>query len=495
MNLFEETIKLFFISYFFIYNSVNLILVIVSFLEVKFGTLHKLMHQFDAIVVNPHLPGVTILMPAYNEEKGIIQSIHSVLRLNYPKLEVVIINDGSTDGTLRRIKKHFHFEKSEALPGAELGTAEVLGVYELKKDIPKNVERILLIDKANGGKADALNVGVNYSKLVYVCSMDADSIIDEEAILQIMRMLTLKKKKVLAIGGQVGIVNGCEVKEGQVTHVGLPPKWITMFQFTEYIRSFVAGRTALASLKSLLVLSGVFSIFDRESVIKIGGYLTRFMDSDLARKYVGKPRGTVCEDMEIVVRLHRYIQEEKLSAEVAFYPHPIAWTEAPERWKDLGKQRDRWFRGLAESLTIHRKMFLNPFYKQIGLFAMPYQVLFEFLGPLIEMAGYATLPLFLIFGNASLLYLAWFFTAAILYGGLISFLSIILGLWLEEDWASQKGSMLKGGKLSKIIKVVLFALASNLFYRQYIVLWQLRGFIGFLKKKEAWEKLERKGLG
>ncbi len=495
--LIEEIVKLFFVGYFFIYNSVNLVLILVSFYEVKFGFLNKIMHQFDASVISPNYPGVSILVPAYNEEKDIIESLHSLFRLNYPHLEIIVINDGSTDGTFRKIKRNFGFERSNVKPEGNLRTAEVLGVYELIKDVPPNIHKLLLIDKKNGGKADALNVGINFATQPYVCSMDADSIMERNAIIQIMRMLILKKTTVLSIGGQVGIVNGCELKEGEIVKFGLPKKWITLFQFTEYIRSFVAGRTAHAKVNALLVLSGVFSIIEKETLRNIGGYLTKYMDLDIAKKYVNYPRGTVCEDMEVIVRMHRYMQEEKISGEIAFYPNPIAWTEAPERWVDLGKQRDRWYRGLAESLWIHKKMFLNPRYGKIGLFAMPYQVFFEFLGPLIEFCGYLSLPLLMHFGSHAMLYLAWFMTASILYGSFISFLSVILGIWVEEDTVEvgEAHSLLAGNKFKTLIKVVLFAIGTNFFYRQYIVLWQIRGFIGFLKKKESWEKMERKGLG
>ena len=495
--MFEDILKLFFVTYFFAYNSLNLVLILVSFYEVKFGFLNKLMHQFDGSVVSQHYPGVSILVPAYNEEKDIIESLHSLFRLNYPHLEIIVINDGSTDGTFRRIKRHFGFERAEIEPEGSLKTAQVLSVSELKRDVPPNIHRLLLIDKKNGGKADALNVGINFTTQPYVCSMDADSIMEHNAIIQIMRMLALKKTTVLSIGGQVGIVNGCELKEGQIVKYGLPRKWITLFQFTEYIRSFVAGRTAHAKVNALLVLSGVFSIIEKEILRNIGGYLTKYMDPEIAKKYVGYPRGTVCEDMEVIVRIHRYMQEEKVAGEIAFYPNPIAWTEAPERWADLGKQRDRWYRGLAESLWIHKKMFLNPRYGRIGLFAMPYQILFEFLGPLIEFFGYLSLPLIMYFGSEATLYLAWFMTASILYGSFISFLSVILGIWVEEDAAEvgEAHSLLAGNQFRSVVKVVLFAIGTNFFYRQYIVFWQIRGFIGFLRKKESWEKLERKGLG
>ncbi|MBI2608883.1 MAG: glycosyltransferase family 2 protein [Deltaproteobacteria bacterium] len=492
----EEIIKIFFIFYFISYNTINLILIIIAFYEVKFGFYHSLIHEFGANIINPVQHGVSILVPAYNEEKNIVESIHSLLRLDYPQLEIIIINDGSTDGTLRRVKRHFGFEKSDIVPKTHLGTAKVLGVYALKEKTLNHFQRILLLDKENGGKADALNVGINYASLPYVCSMDADSIMEKDSISKLMRMFSVKKRPVIAIGGQVGIVNGCKLKEGEIVRYELPQKVITQIQLTEYLRSFVAGRTALANLNSLLILSGVFSIFEKEAVIKIGGYLTKFMDLDIAKKYVGKPQSTVCEDMEIIVRLHRYIQEEKINGEISFYPNPIAWTEAPERWTDLGKQRDRWYRGLAESLMIHKRMLLNPGYRQIGLFAMPYQFFFEFLGPLIEFLGYVCLPVVFFFGSDFLVYLKWFLAASILYGVFISCFSVIFGIFLEEENTkySQKEHFLIENEFRKVLRILLLAMASNIFYRQFILLWQIRGFYGFLRKKESWEKMERRGL-
>ena len=492
-------IQVFILSYLFIYNTLSLFLFFIAAHKIRRYVREGSLSHLTLLCRHPGLPGVSFLMPAYNEENAIIESIGSLMNLHYPRFEIIIINDGSTDSTFRKVKNHFGFQKLTGPFTEVLGTESVQGVYEiarekLQKEKP-NISRVLLIDKKNGGKADSLNAGINLAEYPYVCSMDADSLMDKNALLIGMRPFLDHPDEIVGVGGQVGIVNGCRVEKGRVVEVRLPKKSIELFQIVEYARSFNIGRTALATLNSLIVLSGVFSIFRRDLLLKVGGYLTRNMKTEIGLRYCGAT-DTVCEDMEIVVRLYRYIQEQNLRARVEYLPFPLAWTEAPAVYKNLGKQRNRWYRGLIESLMFHRKMLLNPFFGRVGLFAMPYQFFFEFLGPLFELTGYVTLPFFYFLGYVNNTYLILFFLLAIVYGMALSVLTLLIGMWVSTHYKTEyeNYNIFFSRGLKNIILLIFYALLSNIGYRQYVLCWQAKGFVDFLKGKKSWEKFEHKGF-
>jgi cellulose synthase/poly-beta-1,6-N-acetylglucosamine synthase-like glycosyltransferase len=491
-------LQMFILGFLFTYNTLALIIFIIAVLKIrKYISMGKL-SNLDLLYDHPGLPGLSFLVPAYNEENAIISSIESLMNLHYPKYEIIIINDGSTDSTFRKVKNHFNFEKVSMPPTQQLGTEALQGIYEIPKQKlleKQNITRVVMIDKKNGGKADSLNAGINIAAHNYVCSMDADSMMDRNALLIGMRPF-LDDPTVKAVGGQVSIANGCEIKGGEVIKVGLPKKAVELFQIVEYARSFNIGRTGLAAMNSLVVLSGVFSIFKKDLILKIGGYLTHNMKTEVGLRYCGA-QDTVCEDMEIVVRLYRYMSENKINGRVEYLPFPLAWTEAPDEYISLGKQRNRWFRGLFESLWFHKKMLFNPFLGKAGLFAMPYQFIFEFLGPMIELFGYASLPVFFALGYVHKTYFILFLLLAVVYGMFLSVGTLLIGVWLAKKYKTEHENynifFSKG--LKSILLLIFFALLSNLGYRQYLLFWQAKGFIDVLKGKKSWEKFEHKGFG
>jgi cellulose synthase/poly-beta-1,6-N-acetylglucosamine synthase-like glycosyltransferase len=376
-----------------------------------------------------------------------------------------------------------------------LAAAPVRRFYQLHGPLPPGLKRLVLIDKENGGKADALNAAINVAQGDYVASMDADSLLVPDALLLAARRL-LGEREMVAVGAQVGISNGSLVEGGRVVRMRLPNTWIGRFQIVEYMRSFAQGRVAFAALGSLLVLSGVFALIRRDLVLEIGGFLTKRMRSKIGIEYCGAGTHTVCEDMEIIVRLHRYLRDKKLPGTIGILPFPAAWTEAPESYRDIGKQRSRWYRGLWEVLGYHRAMLLNPRFGRVGLFSLPYQLLFEALAPLVECAGYVVLAATALAHVLSIQALLSFLLLAMAMNLALCTLSILLCVRSERgsEVESRGLSLFHYERLGDVVSLLFAGFLSNVGYRQYLVAWQLKGLWDFMKGKKGWDKFARKGF-
>ena len=415
------------------------------------------------------LPGVTILAPAFNEEKTIIENVYSLLSLDYPDLQLIVINDESTDGTLMKLIGQFDLELIDYPLSDGISTAPVKGIYKNSR-----IPNLLVIDKKNGGKADSLNAGLNAAKSQYICSIDADSLLEPESLTKMMYQTLINKKKTIAIGGNIIPVNGCLIKNGALQEIHLSSNSYTRFQTIEYLRSFIAGRLGWTRVNSLMIISGAFGAFLREEVIGIGGYMT------------GKGRlskDTVGEDMELVVRLVRSQHEKGSDYTVSYAHNANCWTEVPESLSDLLKQRDRWHRGLIEILIYHKKMLFNRKYKQPGLIAFPYYYIFELLGPFWEFMGYAVLVLSLVFGVLSRHVFVFMFSIVILMGILISSVAFFL---------AEKGVVYLKGK--EFRQTMMTVLGENFGYRQFISMHRTFSFVAYLFRNKGWQKLDRKGF-
>lgn len=483
------------IAYASSYFAINLALILVSTRKIARDLRSEQLAPAIDGANDQFLPLVTLLVPAYNEEVTIVESLRSLLKLSYPAFEIVICNDGSKDRTLDVLLSGFPFVAVDIEPSDQLGSAVVRRCYELRGNLPRGLRRMVLIDKENGGKADALNACINLARGEYVTSMDADSLLIPEALLMAARTILQSPEPIAAIGGQVGLSNGSVVKDGRVVEMRLPRPYIARFQIVEYMRSFAQGRMAFAQLESLLVLSGVFALMRRDLVITIGGFLTKHMRSRVTEEYCGRGAHTVCEDMEVVVRMHRYLLDHGFPGRVKLLPFAVAWTEAPENYKDLGKQRARWFRGLLEVLVYHRACMFRPRYGAVGLFALPYQLLFEAACPLLESFGLCTLLASVFVGVFTWNGLAALFTLAIAANFCLNTLSVWLCTHTERPTRGVQGtSLFAYQSLRDASLLVLSGFLSNLGYRQYLVAWQLRGLWDFLRGKKGWDKFARKGF-
>jgi len=490
-----------FLFYFLLYNTYTLSLVILSARQVRRRVAGHFVEDLDLIDRGDLTKPLTMIVPAFNEEVTIVNSVTNLVHCDYPRHEIVVINDGSSDRTLERLKQAFRLRRTDIPYREAIGTAKVRGMYEATIPLPLGLMHLVVIDKENGGKADALNAGINASTTPYFVSLDADSILDQHALKELMRVVQ-QDPRVVAVGGQVAIANGCTIQNSRVVKVGLPARPLARFQMVEYLRSFTTGRTGLDRMDAILILSGVFAVFEKETVIRAGGYLTPFVRSRITEEYVGRSVGTVCEDMEIIVRLHRFVRDKLQDRRIAFLPHPVAWTEVPETMESLRKQRGRWYRGLRESLRYHRAMLWRKKYGRIGWFALPTFWVFEYLGPLVELSGYV-LILFLVLMEHLLdhrfinyEYLWAFLLASLGYGVLVNVFAVLVGAWrfrLGLADRLQRG-LLPFSRRRDVLILLAYAVLENFGYRQLTLYWRLRGLWDAWRGKTGWEKFARVGF-
>ena len=448
--------------YFLTLNTLYLVFACMAFVQLRRHRRRWSARDLDVIVRSPATPPISLIVPAYNEEATIGQSIRALLLLNYPEYEVVMVNDGSSDGMLQAAISAFDLVRADAPHERILETQEIRAVYRSLTH-----RELLLIDKVNGGKADAINAGINVAKHPLVCVIDADSLLEEHALTRAV-LPFIEDSTTVAAGGIIRIANGCLVRDGRVVSVGLPTSHLACFQVTEYLRAFLAGRVAQSMMNGLLIISGAFGLFRRDALIAVGGFST----------------GTVGEDMEVIVRMHRHFRDRGEKYRIVFRPDPVCWTEVPERIDTLARQRNRWQRGTLESLSRHRHMLLNPRYGVVGLCAVPYFLIFEALTPVIELAGYLITICALLLGWLDWRFAQLFFLASVVYGALISVAAVIL----------EEVSFRKYPRLLDLLRLAMYGVLENFGYRQLALWWRLRGTIDFLRGRAEWGKMARRGF-
>ncbi len=449
------------LGYFLLLSGVYIVLYIISFVEISDYTRREVFGGLSELFTSNYAPPVSLIVPAYNEEATIAESVRSFLALHYPMHEVVVVNDGSKDATLEVLLREFDLWESDQPVRKQLKTAEILGVYASPS------ERLVVVDKENGGKADALNAGICAARYPLVCCIDADIILEEDALLRVARPM-VESSEVAAVGGIIRVANGCKVDSGRVVEVKTPRKMLPNLQIVEYLRAFLAGRTGWSVLNGLLIISGAFGMFRRQDLIDSGGYA----------------HDTVGEDMELVTRMHRTLKDARRSYKITFVPDPVAWTEVPATLRVLRRQRDRWHRGLIDALLRHRKMLCNPRYGTVGLLAMPYFFLFEFLGPVIELLGYIAFIAGLLLGVLDLRFAVAFFLAAVGLGVLLSTAAV----FLEEL------RLRRYPRWRDLLKLALYGILENFGYRQVVTVWRALAIVSFLRKNTDWGAMERQGF-
>ncbi len=418
--------------------------------------------DFNQLVRTADAPPISLLVPAYNEELTCVPAIQALMSLRYPNYEILVINDGSNDGTMNKLIEAFQLEKAHRAPMSRLETAEVKQVFT--SSIHPN---LVVLDKANGGKADALNAGIKYCRNPLFCAMDADTVLDPDALIRVV-LPFIEDKTVIATGGAIRIINGCDVKQGHIRKVAMPRNLLAGIQILEYVRAFMLGRLGWDSIGGMLIISGAFGLFKRDIVQEVGGFST----------------DTVGEDMELVVRLHRHCRETNRPYRITFVPEPVAWTECPETHAVLATQRERWQRGLIETMSRHRKVMLNPKHGVIGMVSFPYYALFEMASPIIEILGYVTLAIALAYGRVSLPFAGAFMLAAIGLGVVLSVASIALMELTYQRYSTWR----------ELFHLCALAVVENFGFRQFMALVRFKGTFEAIRGKKGWGKMQRRGF-
>ena len=421
--------------------------------------------DLDDVFASPLTPGVSVVVPAYNEEAGIVESVRSLLALRYPRHEVIVVSDGSTDRTLEVLEEAFDLVPVPLVLRDAPGSRDVVATYVSRRD-----PALRVLVKLNGGKADALNAGVRAARHPYLCVIDADALVEEDALLRVALPLIENEDVVVATGGIVRIGNGCVVDSGRIVDVRLPQSRLAVLQAVEYFRAFLIGRVGWSRARSLLIISGAFGLFRRSLVEVVGGWAT----------------DTVGEDVELVLRLHRYLRERDEDYRIAFVPDPVCWTEAPETVRGLARQRRRWQIGLAQALWRHKRMIGNPRYGVVGLVAMPYFIVFELLGALPEAFGLVFMVVWWALGGLSLVFFVSFLVVALLFGILLS----IAALALEEF------SFRRHTRAREAVRLLAYAVLENLGYRQMNALWRVQALVELVLRRQVnWGAQQRLGVG
>ena len=409
------------------------------------------------------VPRVSILVPAHNEAVSIVDSLRSLLTLQYPYYEVVLVNDGSKDDTLQRLRDAYDLYEVPPAVMRRLPTKEVRAYYR-----SRTWSKLLVVDKQNGGKADSLNVALDAARFPYVLACDADTLIEPDALLRLARPF-LFDQKIAAVGGTIRVVNSCAVEDGRVTDARVDGRWLSGIQTVEYLRAFLFGRLGWNLLGGNLIISGAFGLFRRDYLTEILGYAT----------------STVTEDFELIVRLQRYLKEQGKPGKVVFIPDPVAWTEVPTSVAVLGRQRERWHRGLIATLVSHRGVIFNPRYGAMGLIAMPYFLFAELLAPLVEALGLVITVLCALTGVLAPGFALAFFATAYLFGTLLSLAAILM----------EEVSFHRYRRTSDTLRLVWFAFIEPFGYRQITIWFRLKAFVRYFKGDHSWGRMKREGFG
>jgi cellulose synthase/poly-beta-1,6-N-acetylglucosamine synthase-like glycosyltransferase len=452
---------------FYYYVVCNLTYLSMLILALKMSAAHQ--RRLESIKLSwitgsPLAPPITLLVPAHNEEKSITVALKNLLDLDYPELEVIAVNDGSVDGTLAEMQREFLLRPVRAVYVPEAVSAAVRGLYRSDMD-----SRLLVVDKESGGsKADAVNAGLNAATSPYVCVVDADSVLERDALLRIMVPVLADPKRVVGVGGIVRVLNGCEIEGGRVRRVRLPRKSIEVIQVVEYLRAFLIGREAWASANMLMIVSGAFGLFRTDAVRAVGGYRSQ----------------AIGEDFDLVARLHRHLREKGEDYQIQFVADPVCWTEVPSDLRSLGRQRARWQKGLLDVLWPNTDMLFRPRYGRVGSLALPYLWLFELVAPLIELLGIVTIALAAWLGVLS----REFFMQFLIFG--YAFATVIsIGSVLQEELTYKRYNDWKD-----VARLVSYCFLEHFPYRQLHMIWRLQGLWQYLRGDMAWRPLERKGL-
>lgn len=406
-------------------------------------------------------PAISIVIPAYNEAAGIVDSVRSMSIVRYPRFEIVVTNDGSTDGTLESLIEAFDLQKVRIPYRPDLDCAPVRAIYRGRSGVD-----ITVIDKDNGGRADALNAGINAARHPYVFCTDADVILDPDCLVHAMQRVVEDRERTVGVGGNVRPLNGSRVELGHLIESSVPEGLIARMQILEYVRTFLASRPGWSWMNALPNVSGAFGIWKKSVIVEVGGFT----------------RGHMGEDMDLTMRVHRHLLDRKIPYRIVYEPSAVIWTEVPDTARVLRRQRIRWHRGLMTAVKDFLGMTFNPRYRQLGMVSWGGFVLFEYLAPIIEFVGWIVVPTAWALGalNTSAL------GAMLLVAFGMGLMNSIIALLLDESY----GYFNSPADTSRLIAM---AVIENFGLRQMTVFWRIRALIGG-KGTRSWGNMERRGV-
>ncbi len=453
-------VSYFFIVYMLFYSTFLFISSIIGSITLFKNRYKEVMH--NNIEHDYYVP-ISILIPAYNEEKVIKSSVKSLLSLDYKLYEIIVINDGSTDDTLDCLIEAYSLVKVEKPYNRQLKTKRIRGIYEGEQRGIK----ITVVDKENGGKSDSLNAGINISKFPYFLAMDADSALQKDSLELLVRPI-LEDETVIACGGFIRLSNAVELRDGVVTRYELPKNLLASMQVLEYDRSFLASRIMLDYFNGNLIISGAFGLFQKEIVLACNGY----------------DQNTVGEDFELVSKMHVFCRKNSIEYNIRYIPEAVCWTQAPEKLRDLIKQRKRWYIGLVQCMTKYRELFCNYHYGFLSFISYFYYLFFELISPFIEVIGNIATIVALCFGILNVPFMIIFYILYTLFGCVMTLTTFFARIYLANN------------KLSfvDICRALYLCIFEIVFLRFILMVARLTSFIGYKKKRMKWDKLDRTEL-
>lgn len=449
----------FFLIYIILYGSFMFLSVVSGSISFYFSSRRKKLK--NTIERDYYIP-ISILVPAHNEAVTILNSIDSLLNLDYRLYEIIIIDDGSTDETLDKLKKHYDLVEVNKVIRAKLKTKNIKRYYESKK-----TNKILVIEKENGGKADSLNAGINAATNPYVVTIDADTILDKNSLTELAK-LVMEDNEVIAAGGVIRLSNELEIKDGKIIRRRLPNNPLEVIQCLEYDRTFLAGRTVFDLYNGNLIISGAFGLFKKQLLLNINGYKTN----------------TIGEDMELVLRLHDYCRSNKINYKIKYANEATCYTQAPSNLKDLKKQRKRWHKGLMQSLSAHMNMLFNPKFGLVGTLSFIYYLVYELLAPITETIGLVFIILAYCLEIINIKFMLMYLLIYVLLCTIFTITSFFNRAYTNINDITMK----------EYFKVIFYSLIENFGFRQLVNIYRLEAFFSRGKNKLNWGSIERKKM-
>lgn len=459
---FSDYLSTVILIYFVLTNGVYTVLMGISLYAVTLHARHASSRRHTWIADSPATPPVALIVPAHNEERAIVQTVLSLLEMEYPEKEIIVVDDGSSDATVQRLIERFELEAMD-LVNREVVPAKQPFAYYHNPALPE----LLVVSKPNGGKPDAINAGINMARSPYFCTVDADSIIMRDALLRLMAPVVASEVPTVVSGGVVRIANGCRFEGGQLVAIDLPATWIERCQVVEYTRTFLFGRPGWNLLGATFICSGAFCLFHRETVVEVGGFST----------------DTVTEDVDVIATLHRHLRRQRRKYRMVFTADPVCWTEAPHSLAMLGRQRRRWQLGLTQTVMKHNDMVFNPRYGTLGTISMPFHAYMEALGCVVEAAGTIFVPFSFLIGAMPLSLFLLIMLLAVGYGTLLSMGSVLLA----------EINLYRYPRIRHVMILMLYSVVEGLGYRQIMAFFRAQGVLQYFSGANKWEVVVHKG--